>query len=234
MSSAESFMKTSIFLIIGLLVCCLPAIAAETGPIGGDQGYYVVHANVDGAAVYFDNDYKGVTSGGELTVPVYVTGTPYKEFSVSKEGYTTYTGDITAVPQKGESLDLYATLQVATPTQGPIGGDQAWYTVNCNVDGAAVYFGTDYKGDITGGVLSVPVYTTGTPYTQYSVQKAGYTTFTAPITQYPAQGETINLYATLNLAPTPTPTKGPVSIFTVLGGCAIIGALMIIRSSKKL
>ncbi len=233
MSITESFMKTSLILMIGLLVCSLPALAAETGPIGGDQGYYVVHANVDGAAVYFDSDYKGVTTAGELTVPVYVTGTPYKQFSVSKEGYTTFSEAITAVPQKGESLDLYATLQLTTPTQGPIGGDQAWYMVHCNVDGAAVYFGNDLKGEITGGVLNVPVYTTGTPYTQYSVQKTGYTTFTEAISQYPAKGETVDLYATLNLAPTPTPTKGPVSIFTILGGCAIIGALMVFRSSRK-
>jgi hypothetical protein len=87
--------------------------AAET--IGGDQGWYVVHANVDGADVYFDGDYKGQIANGELNVPVYTTGTPYQTYTVSKEGYTTYTAEVSQFPAKGETVDLYATLNPATP-----------------------------------------------------------------------------------------------------------------------
>ena len=52
------------------------AMGGET--IGGDIGYYQVNAGIDGADVYFDDDYKGATGeDGTLTVDVYVTGTPY-------------------------------------------------------------------------------------------------------------------------------------------------------------
>ena len=37
--------------------------------------------------------------------------------------------------------------------QPPIGEDNGWYAVNCNVNGAQVYFGNDYKGTIEAGVL---------------------------------------------------------------------------------
>ena len=123
-----------------------------------------MHCNVDGAQVFFDGNYKGDIQGGVLTVPVYSTGTAYKEYSVQKDGYTTYTDSITGVPGKGQTIDLYATLNPAQPTQGPIGGDQGWYMVHCNVDGATVMFDNDVKGVIANGVLSVPVYVTGTPY----------------------------------------------------------------------
>lgn len=201
----------------------VPASAQQA--IGGDQGWYAVHCNVDGAQVFFDEDYKGVIQSGVLTVPVYTTGTPYKEYTVQKEGYTTYTNSITGVPQKGQTIDLYATLNLAQPTGGPIGGDQGWYAVHCNVNGATVMFDNDVKGVIANGVLTVPVYVTGTPYRTYSVTMTGYTPFTAAITQYPAKGETVDLYSTLNPATTTAPTQGPLGIATVAGalGAAVIG-----------
>jgi len=148
-----------------------------------------VHCNVDGAQVFFDGNYKGDIQGGVLTVPVYSTGTAYKEYSVQKDGYTTYTDSITGVPGKGQTIDLYATLNPAQPTQGPIGGDQGWYMVHCNVDSATVMFDNDVKGVIANGVLSVPVYVTGIPYKTYTVSKDGYTPYTAAITQYPGKGD---------------------------------------------
>ncbi len=201
--------------------------AAET--IGGDQGWYVVHANVDGADVYFDGDYKGQIANGELNVPVYTTGTPYKAYSVSKDGYTTYTAQIDQYPAKGETIDLYATLNSASPTPGQIGGDQGWYVVHANVDGADVYFDNELKGQIANGELSVPIYTTGTPYQTYTVSRAGYTTYTAEVSQFPAKGETVDLYATLNPA-TPAPTQqSPISPITVLIGILGAGMLLVLR-----
>ncbi|WOX57293.1 hypothetical protein [Methanoculleus receptaculi] len=41
-------------------------------------------------------------------VPVYTTGTPYQTFRVEKDGYTTYYGEVTSVPGKGEVFGLYA------------------------------------------------------------------------------------------------------------------------------
>ncbi|HOP67654.1 MAG TPA: hypothetical protein PLM96_08300 [Methanoregulaceae archaeon] len=220
---------TAIMAALVVLSFAAPVSAEEM--IGGDQGWYVVHCNVDGASVYFDDDYKGEISGGVLNVPVYTTGTPYKTYTVSKDGYTTYSADVPGVPAKGESRDLYATLNPAGPTQpAVIGGDQGWYLVHCNVDGAAVYFDNDYKGDISGGELSVPVYTTGTPYQTYTVSKAGYTTFTEPVSSYPGKGETVDLYATLNQAPAPT-TKAPLSMATAI--FALAGAVLVMAVSRK-
>ncbi|EHQ36624.1 PEGA domain-containing protein [Methanoplanus limicola] len=195
-----------------LLSVILLAGAASAATVGGDQGWYNVHCNVDGAAVYMDGNYMGEIVNGILTVPVYSTGTPYKTVSVEMPGYTTWTENIDTNPAAGEQEDIYATLNpVPTPEPIMIGGDTGYYVVYCNVDGADVYFGSDYKGQTANGELTVEVYTTGTPYTTYSVQKSGYTPFTAQITEYPEKGDTVKLHATLNPAPAPEPTKSPVA-----------------------
>ena len=229
--SSKSRIFTISALLAFLMVFSIMAPVSAQESIGGDQGWYVVHCNVDGASVFFDNDYKGEISAGELSVPVYTTGTPYKTYSVSKDGYTTFSDDVKGVPGKGETIDLYATINPTEPTQPPvIGGDQGWYLVHCNVDGASVYFDNDDKGVIASGELSVPVYTTGTPYKTYTVSKDGYTTFTEAISQYPAKGETVDLYATLNPATVPT-TKAPLGMG--LAFVALAGAMLVLAVSRK-
>jgi hypothetical protein len=186
--------------------------------IGGDMGWYIVHCNVDGATVMFDDANKGEISQGVVYVPVYSTATPYKSFTVRKNDYSTFKGTISRVPLKGESIDLYATINpVATPTVTPvsIGGDVGWYNVHANVDGATVTFDNDVKGKISTGTLSVQVFVTGTPYRVFTVYKSGYVSYTGTIALYPAKGQTVDLYATLNAepattVPTPIPTtKSP-------------------------
>ncbi|HVP93878.1 MAG TPA: PKD domain-containing protein [Methanoregulaceae archaeon] len=99
------------------------------GSIGGDKGYFLVHSNVDGAAVLFDETPKGVITNGTLNVQVYTTGTPYRSFTLSKEGYITLTQNITHYPGKGETVDLYANLTpvgqppVAAFNGSPVSGD---------------------------------------------------------------------------------------------------------------
>jgi hypothetical protein len=210
--------------LCAVLLASIPA-AASAETIGGDQGWYVVHCNVDGAAVYFGNDYKGDISGGELSVAVYTTGTPYTSFHVEKEGYDTYYGDVYTVPAKGETIDLYATLNAAGPTVGPIGGDQGWFKVHCNVDGAQVYFDNDEKGVISGGELNVGVYTTATPYKTVKVEMAGYQTSTQNITNYPGKGETVDIYATLNPVSPPTTASAPSPLFGLLAAGIALGAI---------
>ncbi len=226
------------FIAVVLMLACFSVVSAAE-PIGGNQGWIAVHCNVDGAQVYFDGTYEGVISGGVLTVPVYSTGTPLKSFTVSKAGYTPYTGPIPAMPGKGETFDVYATLNLATPTAPPtpavIGGGQGWYVVNCNVNGATVSFNNQVVGVITQGTLTVPVYTTGTPYTTYTVSMNGYLPYTATLTSVPAPGESIQLYATLNPAPTapptavptPVPTKSPLPLPLILIGLGIAGIISI-------
>ena len=119
----------------------------------------------------------------------------------------------------------------------PIGGNQGWITVNCNVNGATVSFNNQVVGVITQGTLTVPVYTTGTPYQTYTVSMNGYLPYTAALTSVPAPGQTITLYATLNPAPTvpttaapvPTPTKSPLPLTLILIGLGIAGTLSIRR-----
>ncbi|MDO9034417.1 MAG: hypothetical protein Q7U51_04355 [Methanoregula sp.] len=227
------------FIAVVLTLACFSVVSAAEPPIGGNQGWITVNCNVNGAQVYFDGTYEGMISGGVLTVPVYSTGTPLKSFTVSKTGYTTYTAPIPAMPGKGETFDVYATLNVvaAPTTPAVIGGGQGWYVVNCNVNGATVSFNNQVVGVITQGTLSVPVYTTGTPYQTYTVSMNGYLPYTAALNSVPAPGQTITLYATLNPAPTvpptaaPTtaPTKSPLPLALILIGLGIAGTISIRR-----
>jgi len=89
-----------------------------------------------------------------------------------------------------------------------IGGDQGWIEIRCNINGASVSFNSAYKCTIEGGSCTVPVYTTGTPYTSFTVEKTGYYPYQGQLTM-PGAGETRTLYATLNPIPTQTPVPPP-------------------------
>jgi len=78
--------------------------------IGGDKGYYLVHCNIDGAEVYFDEDAKGIITNGTLLVSVYLTATPYQNYSVSKEGYVTVDGPLHPYPAKDQTRNINVTL----------------------------------------------------------------------------------------------------------------------------
>jgi hypothetical protein len=221
-----------------------PLPETTTTSIGGDMGWYVVHCNIDGATVLFDTSNKGEISQGSVYVPVYSTGTPYQTLTVKKEGYRTFTANIGKVPAKGETIDLYATLNpVATATvttPGLIGGDIGWYNVHCNVEGATVSFNNEAKGKITDGSLSVQVYVTGTPFRTFTVYKAGYVPFSGAIDQFPKKGDTVDLYATLNALPesqasaTPIPTtKSPISLEVSLLALIFCGMCVILATRKQ-
>ena len=196
----------------------------------GDVGWYIVHCNVDGATVMFDATEKGEISQGIVYVPVYSTTTPFRSYTVKKDGYTTFTGTIDRVPLRGESVDLYGSINPAdtstiTPTVD--GSNIGWYNVHSNIDGATVTFDKDVKGKIAKGVLSVQVFVTGTPYRAFTVSKSGYESYTGTIVQYPAKGQTVDLYATLNAKPETTtpvpPTKASLPpaialVALILGG----------------
>jgi len=219
-------------LVFSLIACFLIVLPSSAQPpIGGDNGWYAVNCNVNGADVYFDDEYKGTIEAGVLYVPVYTTGAPYQTFRVEKDGYTTYYGDVTSVPGKGEVFDFYATLNPVQPTQEPvIGGDIGWYTVHANVDGATVQFDNEVKGVTSQGVLTVQVYTTGTPYSTYTVTKEGYQPYTGTIDRYPGKGETVDLYVTLNPVPVPT-QQAPLS--PALAGAALLIAGLALVTGRK-
>jgi hypothetical protein len=185
-------------------------------PTGSGKGWFAVHSNVDGATVAFDGSTKGTISGGVFSYEVTSTAAPFSTYSVSRNGYQTYLGSISTMPSEGQTIDLYATLNPvttqATTYTTPIGGDVGWYAVTCNVDGASVYFDSVYKGVISGGVLNVQVYTTGTPYRAYSVSKSGYVSVTGTLPAAPAKGKTVTVPVTLVplTSATTEPTYAPV------------------------
>lgn len=235
-----SFWSRGGLLFTSLLFLCIPVLAAGVVSDGGSQGWYVIHCNVQLAKVYLDDKYVGETqgAGGTLTVPVYTTGTPPKTLRVQKYGYSTFSSSITNVPDQGGTVDLYATLNpVPDATQTEVGGDVGWYVIHCNIDGATVLFDGSNKGDISRGVVYVPVFITGTPYAQYSVSKEGYSTYTASLTNVPDKGQTIDLYATLNPVATPTtvPTSskigGDIGLYAV--HCNVDGATVAFDNDVK-
>ncbi|HOD86015.1 MAG TPA: PEGA domain-containing protein [Methanoculleus sp.] len=118
-----------------LLCAAIPAVSAQ---IGGDEGWYRVHCNIDGADVYFDGRYQGTTYGGSLDLPVYTTGSPYSTIRVEKSGYHTYTGSLPSSPAAGETVDVYVTLQ-PVETAGSI-------HVTSSPSSAAIYLNGQYKG----------------------------------------------------------------------------------------
>jgi hypothetical protein len=103
------------------------------------------------------------------------------------------------------TLSIFCCLVLAlVPVVSALGGDEGWITISCNVNGASVSFDGEYKGTIGGGSLTVPVFTTATPYHSFSVEKSGYTAYNGDLSM-PAAGETRTYYATLNPIQTPTP-----------------------------
>lgn len=103
-----------------------------------------------------------------------------------------------------------------------LGGDEAWIQVRCNVEGASISFDGEYKGQISGGELNVPVYTTGTPYHTAKAVMDGYYTSSTSIGSYPPIGETTTVYITLNPVPTPAPpTTGTLSVTSSPSGAKV-------------
>lgn len=156
------------------LACILVLVALPvTGEmIGGGEGWIRVDCNVDGAAVSFNGEYKGMTSGGSLTVPVYTTGTPYSSFTVSKSGYTTSSGGLT-MPAEGQTVTVYATLNPEyTPTISPPVRPGS-ISVESSPAGADIYLDGNYRG-------RAPLTLSGLWPGEYTVsaEMAGYRTFT--------------------------------------------------------
>jgi hypothetical protein len=116
---------------------------------------------------------------------------------------------------------LPTTSETAIPitTSGPcLGCDKGWIRVNCNVDGATVSFNDLSSGcTVTVGSCDTEVTTTIMPFRTFTVQKPGYQIFTGPVTSWPAKGETINLYATLN----PVPSNGNIQVSSHPSGAVV-------------
>lgn len=182
-------MRKAFVIGIALLVLCIgiSTVSAEV-PIGGDQAWYRINCNIDGADVYFDGEYKGATYRGSLDVPVYTTSTPYSTVKVERNGYRTYTDNLPATPPAGETRDIYVTLQ-PIETYGSI-------YVTSNPSGAAIYLNGNYRGiapltikDLTPGTYNLEAERTSyqserTSVTVRSGQQSDIRFTLSPIQQY--------------------------------------------------
>jgi hypothetical protein len=168
-------MKGSVFLLCTALYLFLSLMPAAIA-IGGSEGWIQIQCNVDGASVSFNGEYKGVISGGSLTVPVYTTGTPYTSFSVAKAGYITYNGAL-SMPAAGQTKTFYATLNpISTPTTVPP-VRYGSISVESSPAGADIYFNGNYRGRAP---LTIPDVWPGTY--SISAEMIGYRTYTTTTT----------------------------------------------------
>ena len=171
------------------LVFSIPGVSA----LGGDEGWIRVDCNVNGASVYLDGEYKGVISGGSLSMPVYTTGTPHQSVTVEKSGYSSYTGPVT-MPSAGETTTVYATLNpIVTPTPVSYGS----ISVSSQPSGAEIYFNGDYRGlaplvisDVWPGSYTIRAEKSG--YQAYSttarVSSGTMTSVYCPLTKHDTSG----------------------------------------------
>ncbi len=98
-------------------------------------------------------------------------------------------------------LALIAMLVFTVLPSAGAAEDIGYYEIRANVDGANVYFDGIYEGNITAGILVVPVDLAGPRYKDALLNKSGYEPFTLPLTQLPAKGQTLVLHATLRADP---------------------------------
>jgi hypothetical protein len=129
-----------LFLVACLTVGMIPAASAA----GVNQGWIRIFCNVDGASVFFDNNYQGVISDGQLLVPVYMA-VPVHTFRVEKEGFTTAAGTLT-LPDPGATTLAYATIRpiiTQTPVPPSMYGSMS---VNTSPRGAKIYLDGYYRG----------------------------------------------------------------------------------------
>jgi len=133
----------------------------------------------------------------------------------TKEKTTEPTTERTTVVTTEKTAEPTTEKTTVVPTE--VGSGKGWIDVHCNVDGASVYFNGEYKGETSGGILSVAVATTGTPVTTITVTKTGYQEWSGAPGRMPGENEHVTVYATLNPVPT-APTTVPTTIPPVTTG----------------
>lgn len=208
-------------------------IVTITEPPGPQVGWLTILSTPSGAEVSIDGYAAGATpiTGRELgagthairiTMAGYETYQTEKSIGAGEQGAVDAT--LTPVPVTTVPTTRVTTRATEVPTSSPftpcVGCDKGWIRVNCNVNGATVSFDDLSSGcTITGGSCDTEVGTTSTPFRTFTVQKPGYKLFTGPVTSWPAKGETVNLYATLN--PEPTPSYGNIQVISHPSGAVV-------------
>jgi len=162
-------------------------------------GWITIISTPSGASVSLDGKTVGITpvTGTEV-------GAGSHSLRITKDGYEPYEKSVTVSSGEQSAVDATLTEIVTptptptpTPTQSPIGAGKGWVRINANVDGASAALGSE-TCTISGGSCSIMVGTTSTPVRTFTVQKSGYSEYAGTINTWPKEGETVDVYATLN------------------------------------
>lgn len=180
-----------------------PTTTAPT-QVGGGKGYIDTYCNVDGASVYFDGSYQCMIAQGVCTVGVSPTGSPISTVTVSKSGYTTWSGTLSQMPADGQHVPVYATINPISTQTTIIPGQPGTIYAQSSPSGAAIYMNGNFYGYAP---LTIPSLQPGT-YTM-KASLSGYTSNTQIVTVY--AGQTTNYYPVLQQSPNPRST-GTVSV----------------------
>ena len=191
-------------------------------PSSGPTGAIYAQSSPDGAAIYLNGQYYGTSP---ITLPNLAPG-----IYTMKGSLAGYSDDTERISVSAGHTSFYTPIFHTSPP--PIGSGQGIVAVYSNVDGAQVYFDNTFEGNITGGVLYVPVYTTGTPVQNYRVENFGYIPYTGTLTAWPATGQTISVKATLVPAPITT-TKASLPALVPILALASAGALMLSLGRRR-
>lgn len=219
-------MKEIVKIISIILIIAIAMIGSATAaenvsisqPIGGSEGYYDISSSPSGASASVDGTSVGLTP---TTATIYVTGPPGHTVTVSKQGYQAWSQYYPGNPAAGQHVAVYAALipipvtPVTLPTTSMPGGQQGYYAINANVDGAAVSFDGKNYGAVP---VTVTVSTTGTPGHTIDIAKQGYQTWSQFYPGNPQAGQTINVYATL----TPNVQTGTIFVSSSPSGASAV------------
>jgi hypothetical protein len=182
--------------------------------LGGGKGWVDTYCNIDGATVYFDGAPQGNIAGGILSVAVTPTATPVRTVSISKSGFTSWSGPLSRMPASGEHVQVYATINpISTPTPVPPVQNGAIYAQSSPA-GAAISMNGNFYG-------YSPVTIPNLPQGTYSMKATlnGYTPDSRLVNVY--AGQTASYYPTLQQSPPPPRSTGIVYARSSPGGSQV-------------
>lgn len=153
-------------LILAGIVGCMPVAADNVfQPVPdsrGDYGYYLVNSNPAGADVVFDGTYVGESP---VTIPVFSSSSPGHSIEVSKIGYITWTQSYSLNPAPGQTIQVYAPLQLSELT-GSISVTSSPNGALVSLDGQKGQMAPWIYENIPVGIHMVQAYLSGySPYT---------------------------------------------------------------------
>ena len=177
-------------------------------------GDIIVSSVPDGASIYLNGGYRGITlQGNAFDISGVTPGT--HTIALMKSGYQDYTTRVSV--SAGSIVTVSATLNPGSkpPSTGSI-------TIQSTPSGANVYLDNEYKGfspltlsDVTAGSHVVTLKMTGYTDASYTIQVAS--------------GQSTQVLGTLAPVPTTAPTRSPLSLPLVALALAVPGILFAIK-----